>query len=110
MIRKFGKTVLPLNCDKDKINELIDLIIFSFGDSFSFKSLCQDFKGKAEQENLFKKEANTEYSNIELNSEAIISINKIIWDKIWNKELIIDLYADTYHQYPNDFVLIKMKD
>ena len=60
------------------------------------------------KEGKLKKEANTEYSEIEMLPSDATKISRILWQKIWDKEIFIDFNKNPYSSnYPNDTVFIK---
>lgn len=101
---------LPLNCDNDKIREIASTIIEEKDYCFTFNELCMSFARKAEEDNLFIKEPNTNYQNeLKLDGEAIKTILYLVWEMIWNKQLMIDLYRDDYRSTrEGEFTLIKV--
>lgn len=101
---------LPLNCDNDKIREIASILIEEKDGCFTFNELCMSFARKAEEDNLFIKEPNTNYQNeLKLEGEAIKTILYLVWEMIWNKRLIIDLYRDEYRStWEGEYTLIKV--
>lgn len=111
-IRKqiIGTSSLALMCDKKVFEGIIKGYIDNTEGSFSFRELYNYVKNIAEKNNYFDKEENTEYSQIELLNCDIQIINRVIWEKIWKKELIIDFYRNTFSTYPDEFYFIKIKE
>ena len=105
-----GTTNLKLTCDKQVIRNVIENYIEKVENSFSFKELYNYIKHIASENNYFDKEPNTEYSQIELLSTDVQTINLILWEKIWSKALIIDFHKNSYRQYPEEFYFIKVKE
>ena len=68
------------------------------------------FARKAEEDNLFIKEPNTNYQNeLKLEEKAIKAILYLVWEMIWNKQLMIYLYRDDYRlTREGEFTLIKV--
>lgn len=101
---------LPLNCDNDKIREIVSTLIKEKNDCFTFNELCVSFARKAEEYNLFIKEPNTIYQDeLKLEGEAIKTILHLVWEMIWNKKLMIDLYRDEYRSTrEGEYTLIKI--
>jgi hypothetical protein len=108
--RIIGTTNLKLTCNKQVLIDIIEDYIEKNENSFSFKELYNYIKHIANENNYFDKEPNTEYSQIELLSVDVQTVNLIIWEKIWNKTLIIDFYKNLYRQYPEEFYFIKVRE
>lgn len=101
---------LPLNCDNDKIREIASALIEEKDYCFTFNELCVLFARKAEEYDLFIKEPNTIYKGeLKLDGNTINVILSLVWEMIWNKRLIIDLYRDDYRSTrEGEFTLIKV--
>lgn len=101
---------LPLNCDNDKIREIASTLIEEKDSYFTFNELCVYFAQKAEEYDLFIKEPNTIYQGeLKLEGNAINVILSLVWEMIWNKRLIIDLYRDEYRSTrEGEYTLIKV--
>ena len=101
---------LPLNCDNDKIREIVSTLIKEKNDCFTFNELCVSFARKAEEDSLFIKEPNTIYQGeLKLDGNTINVILSLVWEMIWNKRLIIDLYRDEYRSTrEGEYTLIKV--
>lgn len=106
----FGTTNLKLTCNKQVLRYIIESYIETSEGSFSYKDLYNYIKRIAIENNYFEKEPNTEYSQIELLNTDAQTINLILWEKIWNKTLIIDFHKNIYRQYPEEFYFIKVSD
>lgn len=83
----YGTTYLPLKCKTEDLRKIIYLSIDECENHFSFNDLLNQIIPKVE----FEKEQNTEYSKIDFNGEDLDFINKVIWEQIWDKVLVIDL-------------------
>lgn len=107
MITKYGSHRLSLTCNKDKVKQIVNGLISQFDDTFSFTQLCSAVLIKAEEENLLNKEPGTQYQgSIELSLNDLDSINLIVWEMIWEKQIVIALYKNPYRPlYEGDFSL-----
>lgn len=99
---KTGISHLELKCNQELLKKFVDEYIDSVDYPFTFKLLCSHIKLIAEQKDLFIKEPNTEYSNIELGSKTLYDINLIINDYILDRKLMI--YFSSECQRPNNEV------
>jgi hypothetical protein len=102
-----SKSALSLKCSNDDLRSFVEDFIEQSDFYFTFNSLCLYIVSLANQKDLFVKESNVEYSEIELNGIDIKRINLIIWDKIWDRKIIIDFSKDKY-QSSNDYRFMKM--
>lgn len=97
MIIKYGTHKLALTCDKNKVKQIVNALVSQFDDTFTFTQLSAAVLLKAEEENLLKKEPNTQYvGQIELSFYDLDLINLIVWEMIWEKEVVIVLYKNPY--------------
>ena len=108
MIHKYGITPLAVSYTdvelKNKISNFIDLS----DNEVTYKRLCHYILNEAKKECKLKKEANTEYSEIEMLPSDATKISRILWQKIWDKEIFIDFNKNPYSSnYPKDTVFIK---
>lgn len=102
-----SSTQLPLVDDKERIKqELLD-VISEMRDHFDVNQLINAFIRKAEEHDLFEKEDYTNYNGIILNNHDTLLINKLIWELIWDKKLIINLINNDYMFNSREFNLIK---
>lgn len=105
----YGPSFLPLTYTKEELNTLIDEYI-NKNVEFSFSQLCSHVLSVADQQYKLKKEPNTSYSQIYLTHPDTITLCKMLWERIWNKELIqlfnspLDIYRNNGETY---FVVIK---
>lgn len=105
----FGPSKLGLKYTDEQLNQLIEDYIKSNGE-FSFSQLCGHVLSIADQQDKLKKEPNTSYSQIILTYADTVKISRMLWDRIWNKELI-QLFNDPRDMNHNNsetyFVAIK---
>lgn len=104
-----SKGTLPLKCNDNDLRSLVEDFIEKSDFDFTFNSMCQYIVGLAKQKNLFDKETNVEYGEIELNGIDLKRINLLIWDMIWDRKIIIDFSKDSYQDI-NDYRFMKMDD
>jgi hypothetical protein len=71
--------------------------------SFSFRDLYNHIKRISEENHLFQKEYNVEYTFIGLRNDVVQLITKYLRERIWNKELMIDFSnRDMHSMHSND--------
>ncbi len=84
----YGTSKLALKYRDDKLNELIGEYI-NKNQEFSFSQLCNYVLSEADKHNMLDKEPNTSYSQILLTHHDVVRICKILWERIWSKEVMI---------------------
>ncbi len=109
MVTQMYETQLPLMGEKEKIKQVLINVISVMGEHFRMGQLIDDFIKRADEQNLFIKEEDTIYSKIKLDNKGTLLINKLIWELIWEKELIINLINNDYMFDSRQFNLIKNK-
>lgn len=76
-----------LTCTEDQLKEIVEQSINDESEHFSFQDLLGSIKTKVE----FEEEANTEYTSApKFLPEYLDIINRAIWNKIWDKKLMIN--------------------
>ena len=105
----YGSSKLSLKYEDKDLNKLIEAFMVDSGE-FSFTQLCNYVLSVADQQGMLMKEPNTSYSQILLTQKDTIRICRILWEHIWNKELI-QLFNNPHDMYRNNgetyFVVIK---
>lgn len=105
----YGPSKLALKYEDEDLNKLIEKFM-GVNEEFSFSQLCNFILSMAHQQDKLKKEPNTSYSQILLTQTDIVRICRILWEHIWNKELI-QLFNTPHDMYRNNgetyFALIK---
>lgn len=95
MITKYGEVHLNMKYTDDELAQLIEEY-FNSGYCWSYKSLCKYVFNEAIKENKLNKEENTEYSTPEMSSIDASRITKLLWKKIWEKEIYIEFSYNDY--------------
>lgn len=104
----FGSTRLSLSYIDEELYEMVSSYIDGTKDEFTYIGVCNFIRERAKKENKFQKEDDTEYSDIELLPSDASRISKALWQKIWNKEIFIDLNKDIYRgHYARDTIFCK---
>ena len=99
---------LDISCDNSKLKEFAHELICGLNDSFTFNQLCARLSHMLDKQNLFHKKSNTTYQgDLHINPSARKVLLQYIWELIWNRRLMIDLYVSKYRQDNSSFYLLK---
>ena len=98
MIHITGTSRLALKYSDEELGELIDNYIVD-NNMFTYGQLCSYAVSIADQDDMLLKQPNTTYSQIAMTNEDKRRICKLLWDRIWAKDLLI-LFND-----PNDIYM-----
>jgi hypothetical protein len=79
-----------------KIGDFIDGKNKDGSKYFSFKGLCHTLFRQAQVENMLKTEEDATYNNPVLDYDDATRISRLLWLRIWNKEIFIDFYENKY--------------
>ena len=105
----YGPSKLALTYEDEDLNNLIEAFMGN-NEEFTFTQLYNYILSVADQQDMLKKEPNTSYSQILLTQQDTTRLCKILWEHIWNKELI-QLFNNPHDMYHNNgetyFVVIK---
>lgn len=97
MIHITGTSRLALMYTDEELGELVDTFIVD-NNMFTYSQLCVYVLSIADQDNKIKKQPNTTYSHIAMINEDKRRICKLLWDRIWAKDLLI-LFNDSNDIY-----------
>jgi hypothetical protein len=96
--------LLPLTCTREGFQIIILSEIEQSNNHFSFEELISGIKSKCD----FKIEHNVNYlGTIDFLKTDFDFINKIIWEQIWDKKLMIDFTVKRQDRNPNIFHFAK---
>lgn len=84
----YGVTPLALKYNDEELNKLIGEFIKE-DKEFSYSQLCNNILYKADHDDMLDKKPNTSYSQIALSHNDIVRICKLLWERIWAKEVMI---------------------
>lgn len=99
---------VSLNCNDDKIEEIASKIIDNYDSVFTFTQFCKAVVKEADDQNLLKKEAHTEYcGGVRFDGNTTHILHKYIWEKIWKHEIVIDLVNNQYEYVPDKGVKLR---
>lgn len=79
-----------------KIGEFVERKIKDGSKYFSFKGLCHTLFQQALVENKLKTEKDAAYNNPVLDYDDATRISRLLWLRIWAKEIFIDFYENKY--------------
>lgn len=109
----YSKKALRIQYEDNEIIKILDdYISHNDVEMFSYIQFCKFLFNYADEHNKLGKEKNISYLSVEMMPEDYRRVSRIIWEKIWNREIIIDFYKDPYNQnYVDDtrFIIIRKK-
>lgn len=107
-----GGHIMNVKCSDGKLKGIVVSLINNYNDLFSFEQLMSDLCYTLDSKDCFVKEPNTIYKGgYKLSQIDSDKIQKMVWEMIWDRQLMLDLYNDEY-RYSSDrvsFRLIKVK-
>lgn len=109
----YSKKALCIQYEDNEIIKILDDYISQNNvGRFSYIQFCNYLFNYADEHNKLGKEKNVTYLSVEMIPEDFRRVSRIIWEKIWNREIIIDFYKDPYNQnYVDDtrFIILRSK-
>lgn len=91
---KFGRSQLPLIYDDNELLAIIESFINQSHGIFNYTQMYEYVKSFALQNDGFKVEPYTRYSEIILTGFDEHRLSQILWNKIWQKKIMIE-----FHRY-----------
>lgn len=101
-----------MKCSDEELGKLTITLIEDYGDLFTFNQLISDLCLLLDRADCFEKEPRTLYEGgYRLSQPDSDKVQKIVWEMMWNRQLMLDLYNDEYRYSPDkvSFRLIKVK-
>lgn len=92
----YGETPVRMKYSEEELQKKVNEKIESMKNRFSFKSLCVQIFSDALLYNKLDKDDDTAYYNPIMSQEDGEKISRILWEKIWGKELFIDFFKGKY--------------
>lgn len=106
----FDSNPVPITYTNEELEIIIDDFIKE-NESFGFHELCNFIVEKAKKNKKVVNAQNTEYRSSELSPSYNSIISCILWNRIWNRKLIIEFGTNQYRsQYPGDTYFTKVID
>lgn len=100
---------VPVTYDDQEIKKLIDKYLSDIDGEFSYLGVCHYIVNEAKRNNKVEGAPNTKYSSNEISISDGIRISKVLWEKIWNKEIFIAFGENKYRaNYPGDTRFFKL--
>lgn len=101
MFTTYKSGPVPLTYTDDELSHLIDEYISDSNGEFSYKNLCYHIVARAKEEGKVEGAPHTEYSRCEMSIIAGYKVSRILWEKIWNKEIYIVFGENPYQAHYN---------
>lgn len=100
---------VPVTYDDQELKELIGKYLSDIGGEFSYQGVCRYVVNEAKRNNKVEGAPNTKYTSSEISIPDGIRISKNLWEKIWDKEIIITFGVNKYRSnYPSDTRFFKL--
>ena len=92
---------VPLTYTDLEIHQLVDNFIKESKGEFSYKRICDYIVSMAKQDGKVEGAPYAEYRSFEISISDGYTISRVLWEKIWNKEIIIAFGENSYRCYSN---------
>lgn len=94
---------VPVTYSDQELKSLIDNYLSDIKGEFSYKGVCHYVVNEAKRNNKAEGAPNTKYSSSDISIADGIRVSRILWEKIWNKEIFIAFGDNPYRaQYKDD--------
>ena len=97
-----GSNPVPVTYDNQELLGIIDKFLSEINDEFSYKGVCRYIVNEAKRNNKVEGAPNTRYSSSDISIADGIRISKILWEKIWNKEIFVAFGDNPYRGVGKD--------
>ena len=98
VITKYGRSALRLNYRDEELKKVVEDFVDKANTKFSFSELCDYLLERAAIEDRFQREPYTRYTDIVLTEQDEHRLSVILWQKIWNQELVIEFRSGNMRQ------------
>lgn len=106
----FGSSQLDLKYDDNELRDIIKAYLKRKRKT-SYMALCNYIISESDNKNMFVKDENTIYSNLELSEKEHERINLILWNLIWEHSLLINFRVPIFgSHYNNDTYFIYINE
>ena len=92
---------VPVIYSYEELKGLIDRYIEKANDESSFKEICQHILYTAKENGRVKGAPHAEYISSELCIDCSYKISRILWEKVWNREIYIAFGENPYRAHYN---------
>ncbi len=97
-----GGHMLGIKCTDEELKEIVLGAIGKYESIFSFKQLVADICSEIASRELFQMDHGIRYEGgFRLSPIDADKVHTIVWDMIWDRKLMLDLYNDE-HRYTSD--------
>ena len=95
---------VPVTYDDQELLSLVEKYVSEMSGEFSYMGVCRYVVNEAKRNNKVEDAPHTKYSSSDISIADGIRISKILWEKIWNKEIIIAFGDNPYRGIGKDDV------
>ena len=103
IITKYGRSPLRLAYNDQLLKRVVDEFLKDIGTSFKYSELYNYVVDRAMREDGFVREPYTRYTDIVLTEYDEHRLSMILWQKIWNRELVME-FRNIYPHKQQDTV------
>lgn len=97
---KFGP--VPVTYTDEELNKMISDYIADIKTEFTYNGICSYVVTKAVEEDKVEGAPHTKYTRNELSVKDGYRVSRILWEKIWAKEIFIIFGKNPYMAHLND--------
>lgn len=97
---KFGPG--PVTYKDEELDQIISDYVAEINMEFSYNGICSQVVAKAVDENKVEGAHHTKYTRNDLSAKDGYRVSRILWEKIWEKEIFIAFGKKTYMAHTND--------
>lgn len=90
---------VPVTYDDQELLDMIEKYLSGRNEEISFIQLCHYVVNEAKRNGRVEGAPTTRYSSSDLSIPDGIRISKILWEKIWNKEIFIAFGENPYRAH-----------
>lgn len=103
VITKYGRSPLRLAYDDLQLKRVVDEFVRGEGATFKYSELYNYVVDRAQREDGFMREPYTRYTDIVLTENDEHRLSMILWQKIWDRELVME-FRNIYPHWQQDTV------
>ncbi|MBQ4387376.1 MAG: hypothetical protein II822_07230 [Prevotella sp.] len=100
---------VPVTYGDQELLNLIEKFLSDGNEEFSYQQVCHYIVNEAKRSDKVEGAPTTKYSSSDISIQDGIRISKILWEKIWDKEIFIAFGENPYSaRYKDDVRFIKL--
>lgn len=103
IITKYGRTPLLLAYNDQQLKGVVDDFVKGIRTTFKYSELYNYVMDRALREDKFQRESYTRYTDIVLTETDEHRLSMILWQKIWEQELVLE-FRNIYPHRPQDAI------